>query len=50
MPHVSTIDVDLGLDHEALGDGEYAMLVETLQDNGYTQNKRQSRRKMNTYI
>jgi len=39
MPHVGTIDVDLGLDHEALGDGEYAMLVETLQDNGYTQNK-----------
>ena len=26
MPHVGTLDVDLGLHAEALGDGEYAML------------------------
>jgi len=30
MPHVGTLDVDLGLDAEALGEGEYARLVETL--------------------
>jgi hypothetical protein len=24
MPHVGSLDVDLGLDAEALGDGEYA--------------------------
>jgi len=24
MPHVGTLDVDLGLDSESLGDGEYA--------------------------
>ena len=30
MPHVGTLDVDLGLDAEALGDGEYAILVEAL--------------------
>jgi hypothetical protein len=28
MPHVGTIDVDLGLDAEALGDGEYVRLVD----------------------
>lgn len=37
MPHVGTLDVDLGLDHEALGDGEYATLVGALQDQGYAQ-------------
>lgn len=37
MPHVGTLDVDLGLDHEALGDGEYATLVEALQEQGYRQ-------------
>ena len=37
MPHIGTIDVDLGLDHEALGDGEYADLVEALQERGYAQ-------------
>lgn len=26
MPHVGTLDIDLGLDAEALGDGEYAAL------------------------
>jgi hypothetical protein len=37
MPHVGTLDVDLGLDAEALGDGEYALLVETLMKHGYDQ-------------
>ncbi len=35
MPHVGSIDVDLSLNPEALGDGEYASLVEALLDNGY---------------
>jgi hypothetical protein len=39
MPHVGTLDVDLGLDAEALGDGEYARLVEALQEHGYEQSK-----------
>jgi hypothetical protein len=34
MPHVGTIDVDLSLDAEALGDGEYVRLVEALMSNG----------------
>ena len=37
MPHVGTLDVDLGLDAEALGDGEYALLVETLMKHHYVQ-------------
>ena len=37
MPHVGTLDVDVGLDAEALGDGEYATLVEALQSHGYAQ-------------
>ena len=40
MPHVGTIDVDLGLDAEALGDGEYARLVDALMTHGYGQNKK----------
>jgi hypothetical protein len=39
MPHVGTLDVDLGLDAEALGDGEYATLVEALMPHGYGQRK-----------
>ena len=39
MPHVGTLDVDLGLDAEALGDGEYARLVEALMAHGYEQRK-----------
>jgi hypothetical protein len=39
MPHVGTIDVDLSLDAEALGDGEYARLVEALMTKGYNQNE-----------
>ena len=35
MRHVGTLDVDLSLDAEALGDGEYARLVEVLQAHGY---------------
>lgn len=37
MPHVGTLDVDLGLDAEGLGDGEYVTLVEALMSNGYEQ-------------
>ncbi len=37
MPHVGTLDVDLGLDAEALGDGEYATLIGALQGHGYAQ-------------
>ena len=37
MPHVGTIDVDLSLDAEALGDGEYATLVQALMGHGYQQ-------------
>jgi hypothetical protein len=37
MRHVGTMDVDLGLDPEALGDGEYASLVEALRQHGYEQ-------------
>ena len=35
MPHIGTLDVDLSLDAEALGDGEYAQLVESLLRQGY---------------
>lgn len=38
MAHVGTLDVDVGLDADALGDGEYAKLVESLQGRGYEQN------------
>jgi len=37
MQHVGTIDIDLDLDPEALGDGEYANLVITLMEHGYYQ-------------
>jgi hypothetical protein len=37
MPHVGSMDVDIGLDAEALGDGEYATLVEALMGHGYEQ-------------
>ena len=37
MPHVGTLDVDLGLDAAALGDGEYAKLIDALQGHGYHQ-------------
>ena len=37
MPHVGTIDIDLGLDAEALQGGEYVDLVEALRTKGYDQ-------------
>lgn len=37
MPHVGTLDVDIGLDAEALGDGEYATLINALREHGYEQ-------------
>lgn len=37
LPHIGTLDVDLSLDAEALGDGEYAQLVESLLKRGYRQ-------------
>lgn len=37
MPHVGTLDVDVGLDAEALGDGEYAHLIDALLGHGYQQ-------------
>ena len=40
MPHIGTLDVDLTLDAEALGDGEYAQLVESLLRQGYRQGER----------
>ena len=39
MRHVGTVDVDLALRADALGDGEYAKLVELLLANGYSQNQ-----------
>ena len=37
FPHIGTVDVDLSLDAEALGNGEYAGLVESLMKQGYEQ-------------
>ena len=37
MPHLGTLDIDLGLDPSALADGEYASLIESLQGRGYRQ-------------
>lgn len=39
MPHVGTLDIDLGLDAEALGDGDYATLIEALMRHGYQQDE-----------
>lgn len=39
MRHIGSLDIDLSLDPVALGDGEYAMLVETLLARGYQQNE-----------
>jgi hypothetical protein len=33
--HIGTLDIDLDLDTNALSDGEYATLIETLQEKGY---------------
>ena len=37
MPHVGTLDVDVSLDAEALGNGEYATLIDALRGHGYDQ-------------
>ena len=37
--HIGTLDVDLSVDAEALGDGEYATLVELLEAAGYERGK-----------
>jgi hypothetical protein len=37
MPHVGTADVDLALNAEALGDGEYVTLIEAMKNAGYEQ-------------
>ena len=43
MSHIGTLDVDLSLDAEALGDGEYAHLVESLLKQGYRQRENRPR-------
>jgi hypothetical protein len=43
MPHIGTIDIDLGLDTEALGDGDYATLIQALLDHGYEQHRHRRR-------
>ncbi len=40
MPHVGTLDVDLSLDAEALGDGEYTTLIKALMEHGYEKRER----------
>jgi len=35
MRHIGSLDVDLSLDPVALGDGEYAQLVDELRKHGY---------------
>jgi hypothetical protein len=37
--HIGTLDIDVGLDPDALSDGEYATLVETLEKAGYRRNE-----------
>jgi hypothetical protein len=37
MPHVGSLDVDLSLDAEALGDGEYVTLIDALKRHDYDQ-------------
>lgn len=37
MRHIGTADIDLALDAEALGDGEYAKLISVLIEHGYIQ-------------
>lgn len=39
--HLGTLDIDLSLDAEALGDGDYKTLVEALMDAGYERNQDQ---------
>ncbi len=37
MKHVGSVDIDVSLDAEALGDGEYVSLIDALKENGYNQ-------------
>lgn len=37
--HIGTLDIDLSLDAEALGDGDYKSLVDSLLAAGYTRNE-----------
>ena len=37
FPHIGTLDIDISLDAEALGDGEYTRLVDALMKQGYEQ-------------
>lgn len=39
MRHIGSLDVDLSLDPIALGDGEYAMLIDELKKHGYEQSE-----------
>ena len=39
MRHVGTMDIDLCLDAAALGDGDYARLVDLLMEHGYSQDE-----------
>lgn len=43
MRHVGTLDVDIGLNPEALGEGEYATLVDSLLSHGYQQRQDKKR-------
>ena len=43
MPHIGTLDVDLSLRADALGDGEYALLVKSLLKRGYRQRENLAR-------
>ena len=43
FPHIGTLDIDLSLDAEALGDGEYARLVDSLLSQGYAQRDNMAR-------
>ena len=43
MPHIGTLDVDLSLRADALGDGEYAQLVKSLLKRGYRQRENLAR-------
>ena len=43
MTHIGTMDIDLCLDPEALSNGEYARLVESLLDHGYKQDTNRRR-------
>ena len=48
MTHVGTIDVDISLNVEALGDGQYASLIEELIEHGYK--RRENLRRWLVYL